>query len=195
DLVDELGGGHLGHDGQAGLGPGLREDLEPLLAKSLERVRARSGLVGAAAQHLPAAPLHDVSSPERLLPALRAAGPGRDDEAPVTRLAVADHHERVVVLELPRRQLERFGYAHDGLDAAKAREVLPQLLGRSRADRADERARLAGADMGREAEALDLGQDLAYRRLIGVLTHDDDHGDLLSRSTGLGRRRLEWRLG
>src|SRR5690606_4252354 len=176
----------LGDDGQAGGRARLGEDLEALLAEALERVRGGAGLVGAAPQHLGAGALDDVGRLQRLLAALDAAGAGGDDEPAVAGLHPADHHERVVVPELARGELERLRDAHDRLDARQPGEVLPELLGGRGADRADQRARLALADVGHEAPALDLAYDLLDRRRVGVLTHDDDHGTFSRALVGTG---------
>src|SRR5690606_5436715 len=173
---DQLGRRDLGDDRQPGRLPRRGEDLQPPLAQALEGVRAGAGLVRAAPQYLPAGAPDDRGGLQRLLAALDPAGAGRHDEAAVAGLHAADHHERVVVPELARGELERLGDADDGLDAREPGEVLPELLRGGGADRTDQRAGLALADVGGEAEALDLAEDLLDGRRVGVLAHDDDHG-------------------
>ena len=148
---------------------------QALVAESLEAVRRRARLVGAAAQHRAAALLHRLRGRQQLLAALDRARPGHQGEvAAADSSPVHLHHRRHAVAELAGGKLVRLRDRHDPVHAVGAFEVEvrdPLAI----PDRADHGQHLALGDVGMSADrfhALDHGSDLLRR---GLLFHDDHH--------------------
>ena len=80
----------LGDDRQAGLGLGLGEQPQALLTKTLERVRRRARLVGAAAEQRAAGRLDHVRGADRLVARLDRARPGDHREVLAADAAALD---------------------------------------------------------------------------------------------------------
>ena len=115
----EVAGVHeLGDDRKAGLGLGLGEQPQPLLAEPLEGVRARARLVGAAAEHRRAGAADDVGGGEQLVARLDGARPGDEGEVVAADLAPSDVEDRrLVVADLRRCELVRLEDRDHAVDA------------------------------------------------------------------------------
>ena len=109
-LVDELQRlvvDRLGDDREVELLAHPRQDLEPLLAESLEGVRRGARLVRAAAEQLPAGALDPLGDGARLVERLDRAGAADHDDAVAADVDAADVDDRVVRLRLAADQLVR----------------------------------------------------------------------------------------
>ena len=119
----------LGDDRQPGLGLGLGEQPQALLAEPLEGVGGGARLVGAAAQQRRAGVAHDARGLHRLLARLDRAGPGDHREVLAADLAPGDvEHAALAVADLRGGELVRLEDRHDAVDAgltleAEARDV------------------------------------------------------------------------
>ena len=180
--VDRLGVEHLGDDGQARRLTGLRENLQALLGETLESIRRRPRLVGAAAQNVGSSRLDLASDRERLLPGLDGAGSRDDDDARAADGDAAHGDDGVLGVELAGDELVRM---RDPDDLENAR----QALERARPHRAlvardaDRRALRARNRVGFQPEPLRGGDDAFDVFARGAPVHDDQHASALSPAT------------
>ena len=86
----------LGDDRQVELLANARQDLQPLLAQSLERIRRGARLVGAAAEELPAGVLDPLGDGAGLIERLDRARAADDDDAVAADVDAADVDDAVV---------------------------------------------------------------------------------------------------
>ncbi len=175
DQRDVLGAHHLGDDGQAGLLARLGQEFQPLLAQALEAVGTRARLEGAATQDGRAGRLDRVRRLQDHCAALHAARTGHDDDFGAADLHAVDVDDRVRLAEVAAGQLVRLHDAHGTLDAIhhlKGAILDEMLVG---ADNADNRARLAAAEVHLVAQLLHAADNSLDILRLGVGFHDDDH--------------------
>ena len=169
-----LGVHDLGHDGHAGFGPGMAQQLQALGPHALEGVGGGAGLEGAAAQKARAAGLHLICHQADLLLALHAAGTGDHREVSAADLGAADLDHGVLGVELAvglfvglrdaahlvhRRIGQHPAFGHGLGVAHKAQNVLL----------------FAQAFVDGKAHGFQLGPQCAYRGLVCVLFQNDNH--------------------
>ncbi len=169
----------LGDDRQPGLGLGLREQPQALLAEALEGVGRGAGLVGAAAQQRAAGVLHDARRRHQLVARLHRAGPGDHREVLAADLPAVDLDDRALAdAQLTGGQLVGLQDRHRVVDPGCALEFeASDVL--DVPDRADHGHRLPARRMRTSAhrlDPLDDGLDLVLRRRR---FHDNHHLVLL----------------
>ena len=159
---------------------GVAQVLQALLAHALERVRRGARLERAAAHDAGAGGGDDRRDRVDLLLRLDRARAGHEHDFGSADLhAFSDVDDRVLLLELARRQLEGRGDAHD-LGHAVEHLELPRIdVAVDDADHANHRLLLAVGAVRLEALGLDVLEhrvDLLGRR---VRRHHDHHGGAL----------------
>ena len=177
----------FGDDADAGLLAGLRQDLQPLDAHALERVRARARLERAGPQELHALRHEELGRLEDHRLVLDRARPGDDRERPRADGSLRERDDGVVAFHLAAGELVRLGDADRLLDA---RQHLEERLidGAGVAGDADGRARRAGHDVRGQSLRLDDFDDPVDLRVGGVRLHDDEH---VCTSAEFGTRNAE----
>ena len=104
----------------------LGQEAEPLEPEPLERVGARARLEGAAAHHVGAGRRDRLRGLEELVARFDRAGPGGKGQRAVSDRDVADPDDRVLGMELARRELEGPAGPGDGRDTRQDGELLGQ---------------------------------------------------------------------
>src|SRR5262249_43434504 len=162
---------HLGDHGHAVLVADVAEDLEPLLAHSLERVRTGPGLEGPAPEDVRPRLFHVAGDAVEALEALDGARPRDHRQMPAADLDLANVNYRVGPVEFAAGQLERLEDAVDILDA-RDRVQLLDTWGVVVADQGDDGAERPGDDPGLEPELDYALDDVIDLRLGGVGAED-----------------------
>lgn len=119
----------LGDDRKVIVAGGREKKVEPLFAKSLERVRGRSRLECAAAKDSCAGFLHFFGNAVDLIGRFNRARSCHDDELLSADLDAGDIDDRVLRMESAARSLVRLLHAHDAVDPFVAHEI-PFIEGR-----------------------------------------------------------------
>ena len=173
----------LRHDGELLFSGRGDQHIEPLLAKSLERVGGRSRLERAAAQHRCAGCLHRRCNGTDLRRCLDGARPCHDDELLPTDLHAGDIDDRVLRMEGTARPLVWFLHTHDLVDPFIAQEIA-LIEARRISDESQ-------YDLARAAASVDLEAllpklilksfDLCQRC---ILFHNDNHTNSSSLPSG-----------
>src|SRR5262249_45917984 len=151
------------------------EDLQPLLAESLEAVRTGARLERPAAQDVRPGRLHLTGDVVEQVGAFDGAWPGdHAQRAAADTHASADLHNAIFLVELATGQLERLEDRQHLFHAGNGGERLGLELVLI-ADDADDGAVFAAADVWLEAQLRDALEDVVDLFAGGVGAENDDH--------------------
>jgi hypothetical protein len=173
-------GKQFGDDGQTGFLACLRQQLQPLLAESLEFVGRRARLERAAAQEGRPGGLHGLGGGQQLFLAFDRARPGHDVELFAADDVFADADGGIGRMRLAADELVTLLDGHDALNGlGKLRDQRFEVgVGEFVADGADDGARHAAHDVGGVAEFADFLEDGLFLFSRNPGFEHDDHGFL-----------------